>query len=216
MGIIKCGILGGFRNKTGAVVGVRWRSLDVMRGMPRKTNKAFSQTQLDQQKKFKLLSQLLSKVSSLINIGFAVHLGTATAMNRAMAYNLQHALVGIAPALDLDYQNLSFSRGPRALPKAATVEGWTQTRLVFSWDYAGDRNKKEHGRDLVTVLVYCPATQRVVNLMRIASRADRIYNMKLPSNFGGNNLHAYLLFESAEAKTSVSNSMYLGEVQVLR
>ena len=70
MGIIYRGILGGFQNKTGAVVGVRWRGLDVMRGIPRKSNKPDSQAQLDYQMKFRLLSQLLTKVASVVEIGF--------------------------------------------------------------------------------------------------------------------------------------------------
>ena len=123
MGIIKRGILGGFRNTTGAVVGVRWRGLDVMRGRPRKNSKTFSQTQLDQQKKLSLLSHVLSKASTLINIGFAESQATETPMNRAMAYNLKNPLAGLSPNLQLYYPTLSFSHGPRALPKTASIEG---------------------------------------------------------------------------------------------
>jgi hypothetical protein len=39
MGIIKGGILGGFTNKTGAVIGAYWRTLHTMRGLPRKGGK---------------------------------------------------------------------------------------------------------------------------------------------------------------------------------
>ncbi|MBG6233977.1 hypothetical protein IWX76_000532 [Pedobacter sp. CAN_A7] len=216
MGIIKRGILGGFRKKTGAVVGVRWRGLDVMRGIPRKTSKAPSQEQLDQQMKFRLLSQLLSKVGSVIDIGFSDACVTPTAMNLAMAYNLKHAFKGTSPDSQLDYSRLSFSRGSRALPKIASVEGWTQRRIVFSWDYQGDRDKLEHPRDLVTVLIYCMALQRFVNLMRVATRADRDYTVMLPASFGGYTIHAYLFMESVNTLGFLSNSMYLGEVLVLQ
>ena len=64
MGIIKGGILGGFSNKTGAVIGAYWRTLNVMRGLPRKSSKAATQLQLDQQAKFTLAVATPSNVAS--------------------------------------------------------------------------------------------------------------------------------------------------------
>jgi hypothetical protein len=52
MGIIRQGILGGFRKKTGSVVGAYWRKLDVIRGLPRKSSKPPTIAQLNQQLKF--------------------------------------------------------------------------------------------------------------------------------------------------------------------
>ena len=132
MGIINRGILGGFQNKTGAVVGVRWRGLDVMRGMPRRTTKNFSQGQKDHQKKFKMLSHLISMVAPVINIGFRERYGTTTAKNRAMAYNLGIPLVGESPNLSLDYSKLSFSRGRCVLPQETVVLALPQSQLSFS------------------------------------------------------------------------------------
>ena len=215
MGIIKRGILGGFQKKTGAVVGVRWRGLDVMRGIPRKTSKVPSQEQLDQQMKFRLLSQLLSKVASVIDIGFSDASVTPTAMNLAMAYNLKHAYGGLSPNIYLDYSRLCFCRGRRALPKIVSVEAWSQRKIVFSWDYQGDRDKLEHPGDLVTVLIYCMALQRFVKLKRIATRADLGYTVMLPTSFGGYPIHAYLFMESVNLLGSPSNSIYTGEVVVL-
>lgn len=52
MGIIRGGILGGFRNKAGAVIGSYWRTLDI-KGLPCISGKAPTQKQLDQRAKFK-------------------------------------------------------------------------------------------------------------------------------------------------------------------
>jgi len=70
MGIINHGILGGFRKKVGPVVGTHWRSLAVIKALPRVGGKARSTLQLDQQLKFGMVSRFLSRISPLVDIGF--------------------------------------------------------------------------------------------------------------------------------------------------
>jgi hypothetical protein len=212
MGIIKRGILGGFQNKTGAVVGVRWRGLDVMRGLPRPITKTFSEGQKDHQKKFKMLSHLLSMVAPVINIGFRERYGTSTAKNRAMAYNLKIPLVGESPDLRLDYSMLSFSRGRCALPMHTEVFALPQSELSFSWSYTGCRDKQENDRDLISFLVYNPDRDHVMKLMRKATRADQRFTVEVPSGFSGETIYAYLVIESSTTLGSVSNSLFLGAV----
>jgi hypothetical protein len=212
MGIIKRGILGGFQNKTGAVVGVRWRGLDVMRGLPRTTTKNFSQGQKDHQTKFKLLSHLLSMVAPVINIGFRERQTTTTAKNRAMAYNLGIPLIGESPNLRLDYSMLSFSRGKCALPMQTEVLAWPQSELSFSWSYSGSRDKQENDRDLISFLIFNPARDQVMMVMRKATRADQHFKVTVPSGFSGETIYAYLVIESSTTLGSVSNSLFLGAV----
>ncbi len=64
------GILGGFPGKTGSVTGSNWKGRTVMRRLPGKRSKAPTQTQLDQQEKFKLAVSFLSGMSELFNITF--------------------------------------------------------------------------------------------------------------------------------------------------
>ena len=214
MGIINRGILGGFQNKTGAVVGLRWRGLDVMRGLPRRSTKMPSQAQQYNQLKLSLLSQLLSKVEPLVNIGFKVGSATSTALNRAMGYNLKQALVGVSPHFHLDYSKLSFSRGSRALPKESAVLAMPQAQLSFNWSYTGDQDQNENAQDLITLLVYNPAKDRVINLMYVVTRADLTYTLQLPSSFIGDTVYPYLIIAAAYPLGSVSDTLYLGEVLV--
>ena len=215
MGIINRGILGGFQNKTGAVVGVRWRGIDVMRGIPRKCSKPDSQAQLDYQMKFRLLSKLLTKVASVIEVGFKNPRARPTAMNRAMSFNLKYALIGMAPDYQLDYSKLCFSRGTRALVKDAAVFGLAQAQLSFSWSYAGDQDQNENALDLVNFLVYNPAKDVMIKQIRAVKRADAGFVFPLPLGFSGDTVHAYLVIESAYPLGSVSDTLYLGEILVL-
>ncbi|RZK61166.1 MAG: hypothetical protein EOO95_16865, partial [Pedobacter sp.] len=68
MGLIKQGILGGFRKKTGTVVGAYWRKLDVIRALPRNSGKGATQLQINQQLKFGLVTSFLSNISGLIDV----------------------------------------------------------------------------------------------------------------------------------------------------
>ena len=88
MGIIRGRILGGFRKKAGAVIGAYWRSLDVIKGLPRISNKPPTQAQIDQRLKFALVTGFFSYVSDLIDVGYKALSGVETPMNVACAQPL--------------------------------------------------------------------------------------------------------------------------------
>nr|WP_285060716.1 DUF6266 family protein [Pedobacter ginsengisoli] len=62
--------MGGFRNKTAPVLGAYWRSLDVIKGLPRKSNKPPTEDLLNQRARFGLITSFLSWISPLINVGY--------------------------------------------------------------------------------------------------------------------------------------------------
>jgi hypothetical protein len=63
MGILRQGVLGGFRKKTGTVVGASHRGQDIIRGLPRISKKAPSKGQLDQRTKYGLVKKFLNRIS---------------------------------------------------------------------------------------------------------------------------------------------------------
>ena len=60
MGTYNKGILGPFSGKVGTVVGANWRGKDVMRSLPKKTDRTPTQTQLLQREKFTAVSNFLN------------------------------------------------------------------------------------------------------------------------------------------------------------
>lgn len=212
MGLIKQGILGGFRKKTGTVVGAFWRSLDVIRALPRSSGKAPTQLQLEQQQKFGLVTGFLSNISELIDAGFKSS-GPATAMNRAVAYHLKMAVTGTYPAYVMDMPKFMYSIGKLELPAnvTATLEDST---LNLQWDGITDVGKFISPSDTLTVVVYSAAKQKFVKAVAATTRGTGAFDLELPSSFVGDEVHVYISFSSPTSKRN-SDSLFVGVVSIL-
>ncbi len=217
MGLIETGILGGVRNKVGSVVGSFWRSLNVLRAMPRKSNKAPTREQLDQQIKFALITAMLSYIADLINIGYKSSSAVATPMNVAVAENLKNAITGVSPDFTVDYSKLTYSKGKLALPFNAEVQSAAGAKLNFSWSFE-DQEEDEvymNATDKLTLLVYSPDKDRFAKVKNVVERSALTYSFSLPLLFSGDDVHCYLSFNSTKRKGLVSDTLYLGTVMVL-
>jgi hypothetical protein len=215
MGIIKGGILGGFSNKTGAVIGAYWRTLNVMRGLPRKSGKAATQQQLDQQSKFRLIVSLLSKAKSVINRGYNSDGKIATSMNMAVSDNLAQAIMGASPLFAVDYPLVTFSKGSLDEATDVTLEGIATSKVDFKWTYDGESSDTINATDEATLLVYNPIKGRFVKLEAAALRSELGFALQMPASYMGDTVHAYLIFFSQTNKKKVSNTTYAGQVVVM-
>jgi len=216
MGIIRQGILGGFRNKTGSVVGAYWRKLDVIRGLPRKSSKAPTEAQLNQQFKFGMITGFLSWLRNLIDVGFKSVTGSsASPMNYAVAYHLKNAITGVAPNFTIDYPKVMFSKGRLELPEGVDVTSEPGTELVFSWLPGGPDDKYLDATDQLSILVYNPVLDRFIKLSNAAVRSAGTYTLNVPPTFATHEVYCYISFNSIKTKLLVSNSLYLGRVMVI-
>lgn len=208
MGLIKQGILGGFSKKTGTVVGAYWRRLDVIRALPRKSGKAPTQSQLEQQQKFGLVTAFLGDFSELIDVGFK-STGSATPMNLAVAHHLQAAIIGASPNFAIDLENFRFSEGKVVLPDMVTANAISGGGIHYVWDGLTDEGKFIQPTDKVTVLAYNADKQRFVKVIAATTRAIGEFVMQMPQAYNGDTVHLYISFTSAVKKLN-SNSLYLG------
>ena len=215
MGIIKGGILGGFSNKTGAVIGAYWRTLNVMRGLPRKSSKAATQLQLDQQTKFKLIITMLTKAQGLINRGYNSSGRIQTSMNMAVSHNLENAIVGVSPLFSIDYPFVSFSKGSLDEATDTTLLGVATAKVNFAWAYDGESGETISATDEATVVVYNPVKGRFVRLDAAALRSELGFALQMPASYVGDTVHGYLIFFSQINKKRVSNTMYSGQAVVI-
>ena len=211
MGVIIGGILGGFSNKTGAVIGAFWRTLHTMRGLPRKSGKAATQLQLDQQIKFRLIVTLLSKVQTLLERGYNSSGQVSTSMNIAVSENLENAIVGVSPLFSIDYPLVSFSKGSLGLADA-TVLGVATAKVIFAWDY--ESASEDDPIDEATVVVYNPAKGRFVRIVAAALRSELGFAMQMPGSYVGDTIHGYVIFFSQKNK-KCSKTIYAGQAVVI-
>jgi hypothetical protein len=215
MGIIRGGVLGGFRNKTGAVIGSYWRTLDVIKGLPRMSGKAATQAQLDQRAKFKLVTSYFSWIGDLINVGYKALSSIDTPMNVAVSYHLKEAIIGVSPNFTLDYTKVMFSQGKLKLPFSTAATATAVAEIDFSWSNTGANTPYKLGSDMLSILVYHPILFEFVTLHNVAPRSAGSYTMSLPTEFSGEAVHCYVAFNSTERKDFASASKYVGLVTVL-
>ncbi len=216
MGIIKNGILGGFRKKTGTVVGAYWRKLDVIRALPRSSGKAPTALQVEQRLKFGMVTSFLSPLQELIEEGFHSPGDLRTAMNRAVAYHLKSAVRGAAPDFSIDPERLSYSQGKVDLPHSVNVSVTDEAPagLEITWTNAELEGKYHRLDDMATILVYNETQGRFIKAPRVAQREARVYTVALPADFLGH-IHVYLSFTGIATKLLKSNTRYVGEVIVV-
>ncbi len=210
MGLIRTGILGGFRKKTGSVVGAYWRRLDVIKALPRSSGKAPTQGQIEQKQKFALVTAFLSKASGLIDIGYRSD-DTLTPMNKALAYHLKHAVTGSWPNFDIDMEKFKYSIGSLELPYTVTAEIITDRKIHFAWDRTTEQDKFINPSDTVTVVAFNSDKQSFVKQVAATTRGTGEFELQLPEAFDGDNLYLYISFSSATKKVN-TESRYLGTV----
>jgi len=215
MGIIRGGVLGGFRNKTGAVIGSYWRTLDVIKGLPRISGKKATQAQLDQRAKFGLVTSYFSWIGDLIAVGYKALSSIDTPMNVAVSHHLKEAVIGVSPNFTLDYSKVMFSQGKLKLPVSASASSAAAAEIDISWTNSGSDNAFKLPTDQLSILVFHPILFEFVTLHSVVPRSAGTYTMSLPAEFSGSAAHCYIAFNSVDRKDFASESKYLGLVTVI-
>jgi len=211
MGIITKGVLGGFRKKTGSVVGAYHRGQDTIRSMPRKTNKPATQVQKDQRFKFGLVTGALSRISSLIDTGYAAAgANITTAMNQAVGYHLKNAVSGASPNFSFDYTKLRFSKGKLEMAQSVLADSIAGNKVKFSWDHVEQDDKLIDGTDMASFLIYNPLKDKFVAIRNAVARSAKSFSISIPADFSTDDVHVYISFSSVKNKNLVSNSLYIG------
>ncbi|MES2826709.1 MAG: DUF6266 family protein [Bacteroidota bacterium] len=215
MGIIRGGILGGFRNKAGSVIGSYWRRLDIIKGLPRISGKAPTQKQLDQRAKFGMVTGFCSWIGDLIDVGYKGLSNIDTPMNVAVSYHLKEAVTGVSPNFTLNYSKIAFSQGKLVLPRDLAVVSTTAAELDFTWNDFGSDGKYQDGSDMLSILVFHPVLFEFVPVTKVVARSTETYTMSVPAEFSGDQVHVYAAFSSNITTDLVSKTKYLGQVVVL-
>jgi hypothetical protein len=86
-------------------------------------------------------------------------------------------------------------------------------QLDFSWS-ANIGTWKGATTDDAAFIVYNPSKQLFVMSIGVVTRAALLFDMELPSEFSGDNVHVYMAFVSEDGKR-VSTSVYVGATVVM-
>lgn len=214
MGLYKKGILGRFRGKVGTVIGSVWKGVAYMRSLPDRSPDAVpSQAQLNAQQRFALAVDFLGNIRSLINVGYQKFKEGITPFNAALGHLIKFGITGTAPNYAINYSQVVISAGSLDELESYGATGTDPAEVTFSWT-PGIGSEEADPTDKVTILGYCPATDKFIRAIDVAEREDLTYVLTTPAAFSGEVMHFWLMVKRADGKL-VSNSMYLGPVNVL-
>ncbi|WP_256009357.1 DUF6266 family protein [Desertivirga xinjiangensis] len=211
MGIIKKGANGGFSGKAGSIIGSSWKDIDYIKGLPKKSNKPATQSQLEQQARFALAVTTLQPITSLLNVGFkGQKTGKATGYNMALQHFLSNAIKGTYPAYTVDFSKMLISKGNLMKSPSAAVAA-DAGDLKISWSplttlYGAFAD------DEATGLIYNPA-KNIYLPVGGATRAEAELLVTLPADFDGDTLHVFLFFTNRDGSKR-SESVYAGQIVI--
>ena len=213
MGFLTGGIDYDMIGRVGNHVGRKTKGRNVLGMRPSKSNKPPTALQLAQRQKFGLVTNWLVGIAELIETGFSTHKAEESDMNAAVSYHLKNAVTGVAPNFTMDYEKVIFSRGRVKEAASPNVTVAVAGTIGFSW-LAGNPSKYNKPTDLAIVMVYSPDKEDFVTLQAAAPRSALTYNLLVPGDFSGDEVHVYIGFTSADGKL-VGDSTYLGPFLLL-
>jgi hypothetical protein len=209
-------VLGNVRGRIGDIVFSRWKGLYVAKGRPGRRVKENLEAPLPEQKlRVRLISTNLNKFSNYVKIGFSSKYTKATPYSRAYKYNLNNAIKGSYPNLEIDYSKFTVSQGSREIAWGAKVYFEPDRFLRVTWQIPEVCDINEIGDDIAYIVVYQPGDALVyaIELGRFTAlrsdlslRARISYHHDLPR---GGISHVWIFFASPDGKQT-SNSIYVG------
>ncbi len=208
MGILRHGILGGFSGKVGNVIGYNCCGKQVVKSLPKKSNKPATVAQQRQRMAFGLVTRFLLPLKEIINIAYGIKNGTTSKYHQLVSYHLKEAITGSFPDLEIDFSKVKLSTGHRGGTHAQIQAVGTELR--FEW--IDNSDMRVSWPDDMVILVAYNVTQNIHFYSagpadRATQRATLLLNGALP----GDNLHCWIAFMTIDRK-SVSASNYLGRI----
>ena len=212
MGTYNKGILGAFYGKVGPVVGATWRGKDVMRSLPKRSNRMATVIQQQQRTKFAMVTEFLSGIQPVIKRYFGGDTGLKTRRNQAMSYLIKEAIVFNDPDLEWDYAKVLVTKGDLLGIKNGQVVAGTGQNLDFTW---ADNSAQGEATidDKLVLVVYEPTLKVSVYSLNAGTRASAAASLVLPNYLSGLQVHVWAAFVAANDKR-YATSMYLGPVTV--
>lgn len=212
MGTIQKGILGGFSGKVANVVGASWRGISYMRSLPSKVRNPKTPKQMEQRTRFALAGKIVRSFLPVIRVGFSESASTGLSPYAvAMSHNINYAVKGEYPNLEVDYAKVALSKGRLHVPNDVSASS-EAGKMNFTWNPEALQNAS--GTDRVVVAAYNPANGTALYDMVAGTRAAGNAALTLPSTWNGQEVETFALFISEDGSL-VSDTAYTGKHAVV-
>ena len=210
MGTYNKGILGAFSGKIGPVVGASWRGKEIMRSLPRKTNRAATPLQQQQRDKFAMVTEFLQPINSIVSNYFGSNKGEKTRRNQAMSYMLKEAVSYVAPNMVWNFNKVLISRGDLLGFDGMLAATGAGHSIDFTWtDNSGQGNAT--ATDKLVVVIYEESTKTTVYALDAGTRNQGTANVIVPAYLSALKVNVWATFVAADDKL-YATSQYLDMV----
>lgn len=203
------GILGGFRNKVGTVIGFFWKGKAIMRGYkdlgPKST---YSEEQLIVQTRFGALGKLALVLLEAITGGFYKVAGRKkmTASNIFIKKNWSRVTSTVPGIASISYPELVLSQGDLHNVDFGTPSFDNPLEIEVTYTTVSPR---DDSNDKVYIVAYSPDANE--SLMSESAKRDtgRI-SMTVPSHWNGLKVYVWGMTQSVKDKKAWSDSSFIG------
>jgi len=210
MGTIRNGGNGAFSGKAGSFIGSTWKNISYMKGIPKLVKRPGSLKQMDQRKRFAVVTQFLTPIKDILRFGFKGQMANkASAYNVAIQHALNNAIIGSYPDYEIDPSQVLVSKGSLEFPSDLTLDVSTAGQINLTW--LSKVNKyTAFGDDMLHFLMYNRDRKLFMVYDPVGVRSDVAAQIIIPSNFSGQVVDAYAFFQDRN-ELRCSNSIYVGE-----
>ena len=210
MGTYNKGILGAFSGKVGPVVGANWRGVEVLRSLPKKTNRIPTETQALQRLKFSTITAFLNPLYPLLKRYYGRNGGEKTRINLAMSYHIKEAMVYNDPVFEMIYNKVQISKGDLVGVEAGVATSTIANTVSFTWNDNSGQGEAV-ATDQLIVAVYEATTKSTYYSLAVADRSMGAGALILPEFLSGLSVEVWAGFASVDEKR-YATSVYLGSV----
>lgn len=219
MAIYNAGYLSPIRKKLGNAVGRKWRTLDVLAVYqpfvrnPRTESQQFIRT------RFGKLAQVAMNLSAAVEKGFKGVCEGTKVPQRSMFIkkNWSHVHSDVPGSTSVDWEDLVIAQGSLALPNvgALTAPSANVVKLALSDSAQGDPSVIDAADEVYMALMN--PSKNMSLLSQATLRVEEDIEMRVPSTWVGDRLHAYVFAVGGgtQDKGKISNSLYGGSVTVV-
>lgn len=187
------GILGGFSGKVGTVVGAYWRGKNVMRSLPRVTDKPATPGQVLQRTKFSVVAKFLTPIKFLVAAHFGVPQEDKSRFNLATSYHLTEAVVEVGDEIEMDLPKVLISKGSLQGLQGQDFVAEPASVMRITWEDNSGQGLAEP-EDTLAVVTYCPDLNLFETYVPAGVREDGQADLTAPAYFSGLEVHAWATF----------------------
>ena len=207
MGVIKKGILGGFKGKVGTVVGANWKGLDTVRSMPSSVANPRSAGQVLNRSKFKYISTFASLIlATVVRPFWNGKNAYMSGYNSFIKANVENG----TSDQGIEWNQLKMTQGSLVgvdVDAVVANDGDTTVTVTFT-DNSGVGNAV--ATDKISCVIMNLDTYTISQAIKSVQRSAGSISVVCPELVQGEELKIYLFASKLNDDAIVSNSDYSG------